>query len=212
MTVLDSESLTTDRATTGLSTGPLAVALPDGSTALLRPLRAGETTPLLKVFAGMSADSRADRYLVGLSRLPASMLSALTAVDGCDHVAWLATVDGQPAGIARYLRTGPATAEVAFEVVDAHQGRGVGSALLDATLTAAALRGIRRIEATVAPTNQRSLRILRRIGLVLHDAGGLLEGDGPLRLPDPARVDRAAVAALSIGPRSADARASRPCA
>src|SRR5690349_4140823 len=95
----------------------VSVRLADGGVAQLRPLLAGEAAPLLEVFAGMSAASRADRYLVGMSGLPGTMLAALTSVDGSDHVAWLATVDGRPAGVARYLRTAPCTAEVAFEVV-----------------------------------------------------------------------------------------------
>jgi GNAT superfamily N-acetyltransferase len=188
----------------------VVVRLPDGGTTQLRPLAAGETAPLLEVFAGMSTAARADRYLAGLSRLPGAMLSALTSVDGCDHVAWLATVDGRPAGIARYLRTAPATAEVAFEVVDLHHGRGVGSALLDAVLTDAVLHGIRRLQATVAPTNPRSQRMLRRLGLALHDVGGLLEAEGPFRMLDPARVDRDAVAALAARPLAS--AEPRPCA
>jgi GNAT superfamily N-acetyltransferase len=190
--------------------GHVCVRLADGGVAHLRPLRAGEAAPLLEVFAGMSGAARADRYLAGLSRLPAPMLAALTNVDGCDHVAWLATVDGRPAGIARYLRTAPGTAEVAFEVVDVHHGRGVGSALLDAVLTTAVLHGIRRLQASVAPTNRRSQRMLRRLGLQLRDVGGLLEGEGPFRMLDPARVDREAVAALVRQSSEAQEPLTRP--
>src|SRR3954447_18168271 len=99
------------------------VDLADGGTATLRPLRHGEAAPLLEVFAGMSELSRARRFLTGMARLPAVMLAALTDVDGCDHVAWVASVDGCPVGIGRYARTGPESVEIALEVVDAHQGR-----------------------------------------------------------------------------------------
>jgi RimJ/RimL family protein N-acetyltransferase len=166
-------------------------------TALLRPLRAGETEPLLSVFESMSPSSRLDRYLVGVPRLPSTMLAALADVDGHDHVAWLATVEGAPAGIARSIRVAPDTAEIAFEVADAHQGRGLGTVLLDTVTTLAATHGVRRVQATVMPTNAPSLRLLARLGIPLTLSDGLLEGEGPLRLLDPPRVDRRAVVALA---------------
>lgn len=176
------------------------VPLSRGGAAALRPLRAGETEPLLAVFEGLSAASRASRYLVGVPRLPSVMLKALVAVDGHDHVAWLATVAGEPAGIARYVRVAPDTVEVAFEVADDHQGLGLGTALLDVATTVAAAHGVRRVRATVLPTNAPSLRLLARLGIPLTLVDGLLEGEGPLRLLDPALVDRRAVLALAAAP------------
>lgn len=175
------------------------VPLSRGASAALRPLGPGETEPLLAVFDQLSAASRFDRYLAGVPRLPSTMLKALAAVDGHDHVAWLASVAGQPAGIARYVRVGAASAEVAFEVADAHQGRGLGTALLDTITTVASAHGVRRVQATVLPTNAPSLRLLARLGIPLTLRDGLLEGEGPLRLLDPARVDRRAVVALACG-------------
>lgn len=176
--------------------------LGDGGTAALRPLRTGETDVLLAVFAGMSDKSRANRYLAGATRLPAAMLAALADVDGYDHAAWLATVADRPAGIARYVRLGPGLAEVAFEVVDACHGRGLGSVLVDAITTVAAANGFSRIQATVTPGNAPSQRLLRRLGIQLAMDGGLLEGEGPLRLLDPPRVDRAAVLTLAAHARA----------
>ena len=169
-----------------------------GGSAALRPLRHGETEPLLSVFERLSPASRASRYLVGMPRLPSPMRDLLVAVDDCDHVAWLATVDGAPAGIARYVRVAPDTAEVAFEVVDAHHGRGLGTALLDVVTTVAQARGVRRVRATVLPTNAPSLRLLARLGNPLSANDGVLEGESALRLLDPARVDRGAVLALAM--------------
>jgi len=168
-----------------------------GGTALLRPLLAGETGPLLDVFEQMSPGSRLSRYLVGMPRLSRAMTTALADVDGCRHVAWLATVDDRPAGIARFVRTASATAEIAFEVADRHHGRGLGTALLDVVTTVAAARGVRHVEATALPDNDASVHLLRRLGLGWVAAGGLLEGSGTLRLLDPARVDRGAVLALA---------------
>ncbi len=169
-----------------------------GGTAKLRPLRAGEVDPLEAVFAGMSPASRLDRYLTGVARLTPSMRAALTALDGHDHVAWLASVDGAPAGIARFVRTAPDTAEVALEVVDAHQGRGLGAVLVDTITTVAACRGIERLEATVSAGNHASQRLVAGVGVRLRPDGPALSGVGRLQLMDPPRVDRAAVIGLLL--------------
>jgi RimJ/RimL family protein N-acetyltransferase len=171
------------------------VVLADGGTVLLRPLRHGEVEPVLEVFGGLSELSRARRFLTGMPRLPAMVLAALTDVDGCDHVAWVATVDGCAVGIGRYARTDPETVEIALEVVDAHQGRGLGWVLADAVATVACSQGATRVTATVAPDNAPSLRVLRGLGLATRFDDGLLEGTGRLRLPEPARVRRPAVLA-----------------
>lgn len=183
----------------GQEEGFVRAHLRDGAVAVLRPLSQGEADPLLQVFEGMSAQSRALRYLTGLSDLPRSMLSMLADVDGDRHVAWLASVEGAPAGVARYVRVAgcPKTAEVAFEVADAHHGRGLGTVLLDAVTTVAAARGVRRIQATMAPSNAPSRWLVERIGARGRIVDGLVEAEGPLRLLDPAVVDRAAVVRLA---------------
>ncbi len=173
------------------------VQLRDGGLASIRPLRAGEEAPLLAVFDQMSARSRANRYFVGVPALTRSMISTLVAVDGRDHVAWLASMDGRPVGIARYIRVQPATAEIALEVGDRHHGRGLGTVLLDAVTTLACVNGIRRVEAIVLPENRPSQRLLAKIGVPLRPSGPTLEGEGALRLLDPPRIDRAAVVALA---------------
>jgi GNAT superfamily N-acetyltransferase len=175
-----------------------------GGVALVRPLAPGEAAPLEAVFAASSAASREARYLAPLVRLPGPMVAALTAVDGCLHDAWLATVDGAPAGLARYVRVGPgaggssATAELAFEVVDHHQGRGVGAVLLDTVTTVAMARGVRTVRASVGAQNARSRRLLARVGLEVRGRGAVLEAEAPLVLMDPPRVERPAVLRLAL--------------
>jgi RimJ/RimL family protein N-acetyltransferase len=193
--------------------GHLHVRLREGACVALRPLDLGEVEPLLAVFDGLSRKSRASRYLVGMPRLPSSMVAALVDVDGHDHVAWLASVAGQPVGLARYVRLSRETVEVAFEVVDAWQGQGLGAVLLDVITTVAAARGVRRLRATVHPANTPSLRLLARIGMRLVADDGLLEGESPLRLLDPPLVDRRAVVALAgrRTSRSGDQNRSASC-
>lgn len=169
------------------------VHLLDGQVAELRPLRHDETAPLLAVFDGMSMLSRARRYLTGMPSLTPRMLRTLADVGRRDHVAWLATVDGEAVGVGRYVAVTDTLAEVAFEVVDRYHRRGIGGALVDAVATVAWANGFTSVTATVHPSNRASVKLVNRLGLRLHASDGLLEGEALLRLPDPARVDRAAV-------------------
>jgi len=172
------------------------VRLADGGAVILRPLRGGEIDVLDTVFEGLSARSRQQRFLVPMPRLSGSARKVLSDVDGRDHVAWVAMLRGEPVGICRYVRTGPDTAEVAFEVIDSQQGRGIGAALVDAVTTIAHANGISRLEATVEPGNRASTVLLNRLGMRFSLDDGLLEGRGQLTLPTP-RVDRQAVLAVA---------------
>ena len=58
----------------------------------------------------------------------------------------------------------PTEAEVAFNISDAHQGRGIGSILLEHLAAAARENGIRRFSAEVLPENRKML-------MVFSDAG-----------------------------------------
>lgn len=70
--------------------------------------------------------------------------------------AWAAFVDGRPVGIERAIRTAADT-EVAFGVVDAEQGRGSGSALLESVTTVACAGGAWWVEAVTDPGNRATL-------------------------------------------------------
>ena len=181
----------------------VTVRLRGGGLVELRPLRRGERDALLAVFDGMSPESRALRYLTGMLRMPSATLDLLTDVDGDRHVAWLASAQGQPVGIARYVRDDAGIAEVAVEVVDDHQGLGIGSALVDAVTTVAAARGVDRVRALLSPDNEASRRLVTRIGIRLQVVDGLLEGEGRLRLLQPPRIDRQRVLALALHPERA---------
>ena len=177
----------------------VTATLPDGATVVLRPLEPAETGPQLAVLEGMSGASRYQRFLTAIPvRVPAAILAMMSAVDGRQHVAWLASVDGHPAAVARYIQVGSGVAEIAIEVADAYQRRGIGSVLLDAVLTVGDTHGVRRLIAVVHPGNRACVRMLGHVGLRLQLIDGVLEGESDLRLPDPARVDRAKVLAAAL--------------
>jgi acyl-CoA synthetase (NDP forming) len=90
-----------------------------------------------------------------------------------DRVGLAATVGGEFIATVRYDRIGadgtPASApadeaEVAFLVQDAHQGRGVASALLEHIAAVARERGIRRFAAEVLPANTKMIKVFTDAG------------------------------------------------
>jgi GNAT superfamily N-acetyltransferase len=159
----------------------------DGTAVHLRPLRRNERELVAGFFAGLSAESRRRRFLQPMPRLPEAMLARLVEVDGRRHVAVVATVDGECAGIARYLALADqlGTAEVAVTVTDRYQGRGIGRLLVDALKPAAVRAGLTTLVYLVEPTNRPALGLLRSLGVELSFRDGLVQGRQHLRLPLP---------------------------
>jgi acyl-CoA synthetase (NDP forming)/GNAT superfamily N-acetyltransferase len=86
-------------------------------------------------------------------------IGRFTVVDHDRRVAIVAMLGEDLIGVARYESIGPGTAEVAFVIEDAHQGRGLGPLLLEHLAAAARERGITQFEADVLPSNRRMLRV-----------------------------------------------------
>jgi GNAT superfamily N-acetyltransferase len=150
----------------------------DGTEVRLRPQRRDDRDLVARFFAELSPTSRHRRFLQSFERLPEAMLGRLLAVDGGRHAAVVASVDGECAGIARYVALSgePGAAEVAVTVADRHQGRGIGRLLVEALRAPAAGAGITTFVYLVHPENRFALRLLRRMGVPLVWHGGLVEG------------------------------------
>ena len=129
----------------------------------VRPLRHGETAVVQAVFDALGPESRLRRFGGAKNVLTRADLDVLARVDATHHVL-VAYADGEPIGIARLVREDDA-AEVAFEVADAWQSRGVGTLLVERLAADARAAGIRRFTADVAPDNLPSKALLRRLRL-----------------------------------------------
>ncbi len=129
----------------------------------IRPLRDGDTATVAALFARLGDGSRARRFCGAKPRLSDAELAALARVDA-DHHVLVAFRDGEsePAGIARLVRDG-AVGEVAFEVADACQGRGIGSVLARELAADARAAGITELVATVCGDNPPIVSLLRRL-------------------------------------------------
>jgi GNAT superfamily N-acetyltransferase len=118
-------------------------------------LRAGDAWPVIAVHEGLSPASRRLRYCAPTPRLSPRMVRALTDLTPGQHEAYAAWRGGRPIGIVRWIRTSelPDAAELAMEVVDDEQDRGIGRALTEFAAVHAWAAGVRTMVVSVDPDN-----------------------------------------------------------
>jgi GNAT superfamily N-acetyltransferase len=135
---------------------------------LVRPIRASDKKRLLEGFHRMSPESRYRRFFSPLHDLGAGQLRYLTEVDHHTHeaLAALDATDGEPLGVARFIRDkdDPRVAEVAVAVVDEWQGRGLGTELLRGLAARAREEGVEQFSAFVLQENRPMLELLEEVG------------------------------------------------
>ena len=131
----------------------------------LRDLHFDEQATVQAVFDGLSTASRQRRFHGPVRQLTPRMREVLASADGRDHVVIVAEAGrgrrARPVGLVRLVRTDAITAELAIEVVDAVQGRGVGRRLLWAAKVRATQLGLRVVHADVLDDNAAMLHLLR---------------------------------------------------
>ncbi|MGW2561989.1 bifunctional acetate--CoA ligase family protein/GNAT family N-acetyltransferase [Streptomyces sp. NPDC001514] len=149
------------------------VVLRDGGTARIRPITTEDADRLVSFYEQVSDESKYYRFFAPYPRLSAKDVHRFTHHDYVDRVGLAATVGGEFIATVRYDRIDahgmPAStpadeAEVAFLVQDAHQGRGVASALLEHIAAVARERGIRRFAAEVLPANGKMIKVFTDAG------------------------------------------------
>jgi RimJ/RimL family protein N-acetyltransferase len=143
-----------------------------GTPLLVRPLECSDGEGIAGLFARLSPESRARRFLGPKPSLSPHELAALTRIDHDRHEA-IAAVDerdGSIVGVARFVRDAerPDVAEVALAVADDWQGRGVGTGLARLAVDRAAASGVRVLTASTLSRNQPAWALLRRFGFRLR--------------------------------------------
>jgi len=140
------------------------VVLRDGSVAHVRPIRPDDADGIRRFHARQSPESIYMRFFAPIKQLSERDIQRFTHVDYVDRVALVATVRGEIIGIARYDKIDATTAEVAFNISDAYQGRGVGSVLLEHLAAIAQERGVGRFVADVLPQNRKMIGVFAEAG------------------------------------------------
>jgi RimJ/RimL family protein N-acetyltransferase len=162
----------------------------DADAVVIRPLSPADERLVRLGFERLSAESRHFRYGIPLVD-PARALGWVGLLHDGRHLALGAcsAETGEPVGVARFVRDGT-FGEVAVTVVDAWQGRGVGTALLGALLERGREQGIATLSASVMLENRRAIRLARRFGgrASGYARGGVFEFELPVTAPSPTPI------------------------
>jgi acyl-CoA synthetase (NDP forming)/GNAT superfamily N-acetyltransferase len=142
------------------------VLLSDGRAVHLRQIRPDDAAAIVEFHSRMSDRTRYLRYFSPYPRIPERDLERFVNVDHRDREAFVVVTGARITAVGRYERLGPGSseAEVAFVVEDEHQGRGIGSVLLEHLAEAARQHGITRFVAEVLPENGGMLRVFSDFG------------------------------------------------
>ncbi|WP_432836396.1 GNAT family N-acetyltransferase [Dactylosporangium sp. CA-092794] len=172
------------------------VLLSDGTTVHLRPIRPDDADRIVALHSRFSERTRYLRYFSAYPRIPQRDLDRFVNVDHHDREAFVVEHAGELIAVGRYDRLGAGShqAEVAFVVEDAHQGRGIGSVLIEHLIAAASGEGITEFEADVLPVNQAMLRVFMAAGFHIERefADGVVHLWFPIAAtPDSLRVQQA---------------------
>jgi acyl-CoA synthetase (NDP forming)/RimJ/RimL family protein N-acetyltransferase len=164
------------------------VVVSDGGTLHLRPITPDNAEALVRFHAGLSIRTRYLRYFSAYPSMPQRDLDRFSHVDHVHRVALAGWLGGEIIAVGRFDRlveddsadrlvadADPAgrMAEVAFVVADAHQGRGIGSVLLEHLVEIGRELGVTRFEAVVLAENRAMMRVFLQAGF---EATRRLEG------------------------------------
>ena len=146
-----------------------AVILRDGSTLHLRAIQREDEERLLALFYRLSRHTVYLRFHHVLTQMSKEEVQRFCTVDYDNSFALVGTVGERPEekiiAVGRWARLPRGdTAEAAFVVEDAYQGKGIGTHLLEQLATLAKKKGIRLFEADVLAENQEMINVLRDSG------------------------------------------------
>ncbi len=153
------------------------VVLSDGGTVHVRPIRPDDADRLRDLHGRLSPEAVYYRFFTPMPRLSDAMVERLVNVDYLDRMAIVAILGEQFIAVARYDLIDTDRAEVAFVVDDAHQGRGLGTLMLEHLTVIARANHIGRFEAQTLSDNQAMLRVFRGAGFEVTRRfdGGVVE-------------------------------------
>jgi RimJ/RimL family protein N-acetyltransferase len=183
---------------------PQLVTLRSGEIVRIRQIRPDDAPALVRAYANLGEQSRYRRFFTVMPQLPEATLKAAVEVDHTDHEALVAVplLSTEIVGECRFIRLPdqPGTAEVGVTVVDAWQGRGLGSALLARLSERAVEAGIEYFTAEILAENRTVLALLPGLGHLKTESRGpvvtaRVELAEPSRQPGPNFLDLLTAAA-----------------
>ncbi|MGE3268951.1 MAG: GNAT family N-acetyltransferase [Chloroflexota bacterium] len=141
------------------------VALRDGSTVHVRPIRPEDEGKFLEFLSGLSETARVLRFFSAGVDL-AAVARQDSHVDYVQTFGIVATTGptARIVGHGSYSRADAERAEVAVTIADEFQGRGLGTILLGQMAEVAAANGITHFTAVALPANYKMLGVFRDSG------------------------------------------------
>lgn len=142
--------------------------LRDGGLAKIRALRPEDEADMLAALEQASAQSLQRRFFVMKRHFSDKERTFFMDIDFKDHVALVAHAEEAGRNVlvggCRYIVSEPGRAEMAFMVVDAWQGRGVGSILMRHLVKIASEAGLQELTAEVLPENAAMRKVFSKFG------------------------------------------------
>ena len=142
--------------------------LRDGSPIEIRALRHEDEADMLAAIEQTSVQSLQRRFFVIKRRFSEKERAYFMDIDFKNHVAIVALADEADrkviVGGGRYIVFEPGRAEMAFVVIDAWQGRGVGSVLMRHLIKIANDAGLKELTAEVLPENKAMMKVFGKFG------------------------------------------------
>jgi RimJ/RimL family protein N-acetyltransferase len=142
--------------------------LRDGRPVKIRVLRPNDEASMLAAIGRTSASSLRRRFFVTKRGFSEKEKTFFMNIDFVNHNALVAEIDedGSPTiiGGGRYVVVESGRAEVAFIVIDAYQGQGVGTILTRHLVGLARAAGLRQLSADVLPENMAMRKVLEKFG------------------------------------------------
>lgn len=140
------------------------VLLKDGTVARIRPICPDDEPGWRRFYAGLSEQSIYQRFFGPHPHPSDAEIRHFVTVDYAARMAFVVEQHGDIIGIGRYELERAGTAEVAFLVDDALQGRGIATLLLEYLVGYAGTQGIHRFVADTLAYNTAMLGVFRRAG------------------------------------------------
>ena len=142
--------------------------LRDGSPLEIRALRPDDEADMLAAIEQTSAQSLQRRFFVMKRAFSDKERAYFIDIDFKNHVAIVALAEQADrkviVGGGRYIVFEPGRAEMAFIVIDAWQGRGIGSILMRHLIKIAGDAGLKELTAEVLPENTAMIKVFGKFG------------------------------------------------
>jgi acyl-CoA synthetase (NDP forming)/GNAT superfamily N-acetyltransferase len=178
----------------------------DGGAVALRPIVPEDADKLVEFHGKLSERTRYLRYFGPYPTMSKRDVTNFTTVDHHNRVAFVMMLGDEIIAVGRYERLldvgDGKSAEVAFVVADAHQGRGLGPILLEYLAAAAAENGLTMFVAEVLSENRNMVTVFREAG---YQVSRSFDG-GVLRLEFAIDPTEALVSVRNSRERAAEAR------